>query len=126
MKAIIETGTAPQAIGPYSQAVVHNGIVYCSGQIPLDPETNNLVDDEITVQTVRVFENLKAVLTAAGSSLDRVIRTTVYLRDMNEFPKVNDVYGKYFTGNWPARSTVQVARLPKDVRVEIDCIASLD
>jgi 2-iminobutanoate/2-iminopropanoate deaminase len=125
MKKIIETATAPLAIGPYSQAVVHNGIVYASGQIPLDPETNNLVEDDITIQTTRVLENLKAVLTAAGSSLDRVLRTTVYLRDMDEFPLMNDVYGKYFTSDWPARATVQAAKLPKNVRVEIDCIASV-
>jgi 2-iminobutanoate/2-iminopropanoate deaminase len=126
MKKIIETANAPKAIGPYSQAVVHNGMVYASGQIPLDPATNDLVNDNITIQTTQVLENLKAVLEAAGSSLDRVLKTTVYLRDMDEFPLMNEVYGKYFTSSWPARATVQAARLPKDVRVEIDCIASVD
>ncbi len=126
MKTIIQTETAPQAIGPYSQAVVHNGMVYASGQIPLDPATNNLVEDEITAQTIRVLENLKAVLTAAGSSLESVVKTTVYLRDMDEFPQMNDVYGKYFTSHWPARATVQAAKLPKNVRVEIDCIAAVE
>jgi len=126
MKKIIETANAPKAIGPYSQAVVHNGMVYASGQIPLDPATNDLVNDNITIQTTQVLENLKAVLEAAGSSLDRVLKTTVYLRDMDEFPLMNEVYGKYFMSSWPARATVQAARLPKDVRVEIDCIASVD
>lgn len=124
MKKIIETANAPKAIGPYSQAVAHNGMVYVSGQIPLDPSTNNLIDGDIAVQTAQVLENLKAILEAAGSSLDRVLKTTVYLRDMNEFPQMNEVYARYFTSNWPARATVQAARLPKDVRVEIDCIAS--
>lgn len=124
MKKIIETANAPKAIGPYSQAVAHNGMVYVSGQIPLDPSTNNLIDGDIAAQTAQVLENLKAILEAAGSSLDRVLKTTVYLRDMNEFPQMNEVYARYFTSNWPARATVQAARLPKDVRVEIDCIAS--
>lgn len=124
MKKMIETANAPKAIGPYSQAVAHNGMVYVSGQIPLDPSTNNLIDGDIAVQTTQVLENLKAILEAAGSSLDRVLKTTVYLRDMNEFPQMNEVYARYFTSNWPARATVQAARLPKDVRVEIDCIAS--
>jgi 2-iminobutanoate/2-iminopropanoate deaminase len=124
MKTIIQTSNAPQAIGPYSQAVVHGGLIYASGQIPLDPETNNLVEDDITIQTTRVLENLKAVLEAAGSSLANVLKTTVFLGDMDEFPKMNDVYGKYFTSNWPARATVQAAKLPRNVRVEIDCIAA--
>lgn len=126
MKKIVETANAPKAIGPYSQAVVHNGILYASGQIPLDPATNSLVNDNIAIQTTQVLENLKAVLEAAGSSLDRVLKTTVYLRDMDEFPAMNEIYGKYFAANWPARATVQAAKLPKDVRVEIDCIASVD
>lgn len=124
MKTIVETANAPKAIGPYSQAVLHNGILYVSGQIPLDPATGELAADDIAAQTARVLENLKAILEAAGSSLDRVLKTTVYLRDMAEFPRMNEVYAKYFTANWPARATVEVARLPKDVRVEIDCIAS--
>jgi 2-iminobutanoate/2-iminopropanoate deaminase len=126
MKKVIETTNAPKAIGPYSQAVVHNGLVYVSGQIPLDPATNALAADDIASQTAQVLENLRAVLEAAGSSLERVLKTTVYLRDMDEFPHMNEVYAKYFTANWPARATVQAARLPKDVRVEIDCIASVD
>lgn len=125
MKAIIETADAPKAIGPYSQAVAHNGILYVSGQIALDPATNSLITGDVTAETARVLDNLKAILESAGSSLDRVLKTTVYLRDMNDFPLMNEVYGKYFTTNWPARATVQVARLPKDVRVEIDCIAGV-
>lgn len=126
MKKIVETANAPQAIGPYSQAVIHNGLVYLSGQIPLDPATNNLVEDNIVVQTRRVIENLQAILEATGSSLEKVLKTTVYLRDIEEFPKMNDVYGEFFTSNWPARATIQAARLPKNVRVEIDCIAAID
>ncbi len=123
MKQIIETHNAPEAIGPYSQAIIHQGLVYTSGQIPLDPATNNLVEDNIVPQTRRVLENLKAVLEASGSSLDQVIKVTVYLRDMEEFPKMNEVYADFFTANPPARSTVQVSRLPKNVRIELDCIA---
>lgn len=123
MKTIIATGNAPQAIGPYSQATVHNGLVYCSGQIPIDPATGQIVEGDITVQTERVMQNLKGLLEASGSSLAAVLKTTVFLLDMNEFAAMNTVYGSYFTENPPARSTVQVSRLPKDVRVEIDCIA---
>jgi 2-iminobutanoate/2-iminopropanoate deaminase len=102
---------------------MHNGIAYLSGQIPLDPATNQLIEGDIAAQTARVLENLKAVLEACGSSLDGVVKTTVYIKDMGEFAKMNEVYGKYFTGNPPARSTVEAARLPRDVRVEIDAIA---
>jgi 2-iminobutanoate/2-iminopropanoate deaminase len=123
MKQILATGAAPKAIGPYSQAVVHNGMAYLSGQIPLDPATNQLIDGDIAAQTARVLENLKAVLEACGSSLDNVVKTTVYIKDMGEFAKMNEVYGRYFTENPPARSTVEAARLPRDVRVEIDAIA---
>ena len=120
---IVATDQAPKAIGPYSQAVVHNGIAYLSGQIPLDPATQQLIDGDVAAQTERVLENIKAVLTACGSSLDRVLKTTVFLADIGEFARMNEVYGRYFQENAPARSTVQAARLPRDVRVEIDCIA---
>lgn len=122
-KRIVATDQAPKAIGPYSQAVVHNGIAYLSGQIPLDPATQELNTGDIAAQTERVLENIKAVLAACGSSLDKVLKTTVFLADMGEFARMNEVYGRYFQGNAPARSTVQAARLPRDVRVEIDCIA---
>ena len=125
-KQIIATELAPKAIGPYSQAVVHNGVAYLSGQIPLDPATMQIVDGDITVQTERVFENLKAVLEACGSSFDKVLKVGVFIKDMNEFAKMNEVYGRYFTSNTPARATVEVARLPRDVKVEIDCIAAVD
>jgi 2-iminobutanoate/2-iminopropanoate deaminase len=123
MKKIVATEKAPKAIGPYSQAVVHSGMAFLSGQIPLDPATGQLVEGDIAAQTTRVLENLKAVLEACGSGLDRVVKTTVYIKDMGEFAKMNEVYGKYFSENPPARSTVEAARLPRDVRVEIDAIA---
>jgi 2-iminobutanoate/2-iminopropanoate deaminase len=125
MKKIISTDRSPKAIGPYSQAVVSHGLAYLSGQIPLDPATGLLVEGDIVWQTTRVLENLKALLEAAGSSLERVVKTTVYLKDMEEFAKMNEVYGTYFTVAPPARATVEVARLPRDVRVEIDCIAEV-
>ena len=123
MKTRIATDKAPQAIGPYSQAVVYNGIAYLSGQIPLDPATGQIVDGDVAAQTERVLENLKAVLEACGSSLGHVLKTGVYLKDMGDFPKMNEVYARYFGGNPPARATVEVARLPRDVRVEIECVA---
>jgi 2-iminobutanoate/2-iminopropanoate deaminase len=123
MKTIISTGHAPKAIGPYSQAVVVNGMAYLSGQIPLDPATGLMVEGGIEQQTVRVLENLQAVLEACGASFGSVVKTTVFLKDMGEFPKMNEVYSRYFTENPPARSTVQAAKLPRDVSVEIDCIA---
>jgi 2-iminobutanoate/2-iminopropanoate deaminase len=122
-KEIIHTGDAPKAIGPYSQAVKAGGLVYCSGQIPLDPSTMTIVDGSVADQTRRVLSNLDAVLKAAGSSLEEVVKTTVFLRDMNDFVEMNAAYGDFFGDNPPARATVQVARLPKDVAVEIDCIA---
>ncbi len=125
MKSVIQTSTAPAAIGPYSQAVVSNGLIFLSGQIPLDPATGQLVEGDITSQTARVLENLKAVLQAAGSSLDRVLKTTVYLKDLAEFGRMNEVYGRFFPSAPPARSTVEVARLPRDARVEIDVIAAI-
>ena len=126
MKKIVSTDAAPKAIGPYSQAVISRGWIFLSGQIPLDPATGQLVDGDIAAQTARVFQNLKAVLEAAGSSLDRVVKTTVYLKDMGEFARMNEVYATYFTADPPARATVEAARLPRDVRVEIDCIAEAD
>jgi len=126
MKQIIATDRAPRAIGPYSQAVLSNGLAFLSGQIPLDPATNQIVEADIAAQTERVLENLKAVLAACGSSLAQVLKTTVYLKDMAEFPRMNEVYARYFPENPPARATVEVARLPRDVRVEIDAIASVD
>jgi 2-iminobutanoate/2-iminopropanoate deaminase len=123
---IISTPHAPAAIGPYSQAVVSNGFAFLSGQIPLDPATGQLIEGEIAAQTQRVLENLKAVLESCGSSLDKVVKTTVYLTDMREFARMNEVYARYFPASPPARATVEAARLPRDVRVEIDCIATLE
>lgn len=122
----VSTPAAPAAIGPYSQAVVHDGLVYCSGQIPLDPASGGVVGTNITAQTRQVLANLDAVLKAAGSGRHRVIRTTVYLRDMAEFAAMNEVYADFFGSARPARATVAVAGLPKDVRVEIDCIAAIN
>ena len=119
----IHTERAPQAIGPYSQAIKANGLVFASGQIPIDPATMQIVEGDIRVQTERVLNNLKAVLEAAGSSPERVLKTTVYLADMNDFAEMNEVYATFFNSNRPARSTVQAARLPRDVRIEIDVIA---
>jgi 2-iminobutanoate/2-iminopropanoate deaminase len=123
---IIATPAAPRAIGPYSQAIVHHGMAYLSGQIPLDPATGELVAGDITVQTERVLANLAAVLEACGSSLGRVVKTTVFLKDLGEFAAMNAVYARFFETNPPARSTVEVARLPRDSRVEIECIAIVD
>lgn len=125
MKKTLSTEKAPKAIGPYSQAVIANGVAYLSGQIPLDPVSNQLVTGDITAQTERVLQNLKAVLDACGASLDSVVKTTVFLKDMGDFPKMNEVYGRYFAANPPARSTVQAARLPRDVSIEIDVIAAV-
>ena len=125
MRKTVSTEKAPKAIGPYSQAVVYNGMAYLSGQIPLDPGTNQLVEGDIAIQTQRVLENVKAVLEACGASLGSVVKTTVFLKDMGDFPKMNEVYARYFAENPPARSTVQAARLPRDVSVEIDAIAGV-
>ncbi len=122
---IIHTEDAPAAIGPYSQATVYGGIVYTAGQIPLDPASGQIIDGDVGMQTERVLENLKAVLNAAGASLDSVLKTTVFLRDMNEFPEMNGVYERYFGAHRPARSTIQVARLPRDCSVEIECVAAI-
>jgi 2-iminobutanoate/2-iminopropanoate deaminase len=123
---IIATPTAPPAIGPYSQAIVHHGMAYLSGQIPLDPATGELVAGDITLQTERVLSNMAAVLEACGSSLGRVVKTTVFLQDLGEFAALNAVYARFFETNPPARSTVEVARLPRDSRVEIECVAIVD
>lgn len=123
MKQIVTTPQAPKAIGPYSQAVSYNGLVFLSGQIPLDPVSGQLVEGGIAEQTTRVLDNIKAVLEAAGSSLEGVLKTTVFLKDMAAFPAMNEVYSRYFPSSPPARSTVEAARLPRDVEVEIDCIA---
>lgn len=125
MLKTIATDQAPRAIGPYSQAVVWQGLAFLSGQIPLDPATNQVVEGDIAAQTQRVLDNLKAVLEASGSSLAWVLKTTVYLKDMAEFPRMNEVYARYFPQTPPARATVGVARLPREVRVEIDAIAAL-
>ena len=120
----ISTPNAPAAIGPYSQAVVSGGFAFLSGQIALDPSTGQLIAaSDIASQTQRVLDNMQAVLEACGSSLAQVVKTTVYLKDMGEFASMNEVYARYFSQNAPARSTVEAARLPRDVRVEIDCIA---
>ncbi len=121
----IATDRGPKAIGPYSQAVRANGFVFLSGQIALDPQTQQVVEGDVAVQTVRVLENLKGVVEAAGSSMQHVVKTTVFLADMNDFAVMNEVYSRYFPAHKPARSTVEVARLPKNVRVEIDLIALL-
>ena len=123
---IVSTQNAPAAIGPYSQAVVTNGFAFLSGQIPLDPATGQVIDGDVAAQTERVLENLRAVLEGCGSSLDKVVKTTVYLTDMREFARMNEVYARYFPANPPARATVEAARLPRDARVEIDCIATVE
>ena len=123
MKEIVSTENAPGAIGPYSQAVKTNGMVFCSGQIPIDVKTGEFVSSDVAEQTHQVLKNLSAVLEAAGSSLNNVVKTTVFLADMNDFTAMNEVYAEYFSENKPARATVQAARLPRDARVEIDCIA---
>ena len=123
MKEVIATDRGPQAIGPYSQAIRAHGFLFVSGQIALRPDTKELVPGDTAQQTQRVLENLKGIVEAAGSSLDKVVKTTVYLKDMADFTAMNEVYARYFTKNPPARATVEVARLPRDVRVEIDLVA---
>ena len=124
MKKVISTANAPQAIGPYSQAIEAGGFVFVSGQIPLIPATGELVEGSVEVQTARVLENLKAILEAAGSSLENVVKTTVYITNMDDFTKVNGIYGQYFQENPPARVCVEVSELPKGALVEIDVIAA--
>jgi 2-iminobutanoate/2-iminopropanoate deaminase len=125
MREAVATPAAPGAIGPYSQAIRSGPFLFVSGQIPLDPATGNLVSGGISEQTERVLRNLGAILAAAGTSFDRVVKTTVYLADMGEFGAMNEVYGRYFPAPAPARATIQAARLPRDVRVEIDLIAEV-
>ncbi|MBA2621592.1 MAG: RidA family protein [Acidobacteria bacterium] len=125
MRETISTENAPGAIGPYSQAVSVNGMVFCSGQIPIDPATGNFVSNDVAEQTEQVLKNLTAVLEAAKTNLNNVVKTTVFLADMNDFTAMNEVYARFFGENKPARATVQAARLPRDARVEIECIAVL-
>jgi 2-iminobutanoate/2-iminopropanoate deaminase len=124
MKEIVTTDRGPKPIGPYSQAVKTSGFLYLSGQVALDPKTGDLIGTDVRQQTERVMENIKGILEAAGSNLHHVIKTTVFLKDMNDFPAMNEVYGRYFSAAPPARSTVQVARLPKDALVEIEVVAA--
>ncbi len=123
MREIISTKDAPQAIGPYSQAIKANGFIFTSGQIAIDPATQQVIAGDVSAQTDRVLRNLSEILEAAGSGLGKVVRCSVFLKSMDDFSAMNAVYGKYFSSTPPARSTVEVARLPKDVRVEIDVIA---
>ena len=125
MAEAIATKEAPQAIGPYSQAIKTGGFIFTSGQIALDPATGNVVQGDVAAQTERVLKNLAAVLATAGSSLQKVVKTTVFLKSMGDFATMNEVYGKHFGSHRPARSTVEVARLPKDVLVEIDVVAEV-
>ena len=123
MREVIATNDGPKAIGPYSQAIKANGFVFVSGQVAFDPATQQIVDGDVSAQTERVLQNLAAILKAAGSSLENVVKAGVFLKNMSDFAAMNEVYGRYFTQAPPARSTVEVARLPKDVLVEIDVIA---
>lgn len=125
MSQVIHTQQAPAAIGPYSQAIKAGNMLFVSGQLPIDPQTGNLVTGSITEQTERIMMNIQAILTAGGASLANIVKTTIFLADLNDFAEVNAAYGRYFPANPPARSTVQVARLPKEGRVEIECIAVL-
>jgi len=123
MRDVISTNDAPKAIGPYSQAIRANGFIFLSGQTPIDPATQQLISGSIAEQTERVLRNLEAVLIQAGSSMSKVVRCGVFLKDMNDFAAMNEVYGKFFPSNPPARTTIQAAKLPKDCQVEIDAIA---
>jgi 2-iminobutanoate/2-iminopropanoate deaminase len=122
MKEIISTEKGPKAIGPYSQAIKADGFIFTAGQGPLDPATGKIVEGDMARQTARTLDNLKAIVEAAGSSLDRAVRATVYLRDMNDFAAMNEVYARYFPQNPPARTTIQAARLPRDMQLEIDLV----
>jgi len=123
-KDVISTSNAPAALGPYSQAIRWGDLIFVSGQIPIDPATGQVVGDDVAAQTERVLKNLAAILEAAGASLGQVLKTTVYLRDLNDFGKMNEVYARFFSEQPPARATVQVARLPRDVSVEIEVVAT--
>ena len=123
MREVVATKDGPQAIGPYSQAIKANGLVFVSGQVAIDPSNQQVISGDVTAQTERVLKNLSGILKAAGSGLEKVLRSTVFLKNMGDFAAMNEVYGKHFSSNPPARSTVEVARLPKDVLVEIDVIA---
>lgn len=125
MSRIVHTDDAPAALGPYSQAVVHNGIAYCSGQVGLKPGTGAIVAGGVEAETRQALENLKAVLIAAGSGMEHALKVTVYLADMNDYVAVNTIYAEFFSAAKPARAAVEVARLPKDARVEIDCLAAV-
>ena len=125
-RRIIDTADAPKAVGPYSQAVTAGNMLFCSGQIPLDPGTGKLIDGDVTEQTARVLENLGAVLRANGMTFGHVVKTTVFMTDLGEFAAMNDVYAGYFPKDQPARSTIQVAALPKGARVEIEAVAAMD
>ncbi len=125
MKKIIKTENAPSAIGPYSQATVVGDTIYTSGQIPIDPKTGEIVSEHVKIQTKQSLENVKAILEAAGTTMDKVFKTTVFIKNMNDFASINEVYTTYFSENPPARSCVEVARLPKDVLVEIEVIAKI-
>ena len=125
MKTIISTDKAPAAIGPYSQAVKVGNLLFTSGMIPIDPATNTLVEGGIEVQARRALENVKALLEASGTSMDKVVKTVVFIKNMDDFAKVNEIYSEYFTENFPARSCVEVARLPKDVLIEMEAIAEI-
>lgn len=124
-KKAVNTDNAPGAIGPYSQAVISNGLVFVSGQIALDPASGEVVSDSLAVQTRRVLDNLKAIVEAAGSTMDKVLKTTIYMTDLAGFSEVNEIYGEYFSEPYPARATVEVSALPKGVLVEVDCVASI-
>lgn len=126
MKTIISTPKAPAAIGPYSQAVLVNGMLFTSGVIPIDPETNTLVEGDVEVQAKQAIGNLKNLIEASGSSMDKVVKTTVFIKDMNDFGKINEIYKEFFTSDFPARSCVEVSRLPKDVLIEIEAIAVVE
>ncbi len=122
-KSVISTKRAPQAIGPYSQAIEVNGMIYTSGVVPLDPETGLVVEGDVSAQAERVFTSMKALLEDAGSSMENVVKTTLFIKNMNDFATINEIYAKFFTGDFPARSCVEVARLPKDVLLELEVVA---